>query len=45
MSLYNFAIKEKKSLNSKVKIIKSTDRKNLWKFLIPKNDKFLIKIK
>ena len=45
MSLYNFAIKEKKSLNSKVKIIKSTDRKNLWKFFIPKNDKFLIKIK
>ena len=45
MSLYNFAIKEKKFLKSNVKIIKSTNKKSLWKFLIPKNDKFSIKIK
>ena len=45
MSLYNFAIKEKIFLKSDVEIVKSAAKKNLWKFLIPKNDKLLIKIK
>tara|TARA_B100000989_G_C19526482_1_gene467169 strand:- start:2 stop:844 length:843 start_codon:yes stop_codon:yes gene_type:complete len=45
MSLHNFVVSEKKRLNSKTKILKTKKRKNLLKFLLPKNENIRIKIK
>jgi len=45
MTIYQFAINQKKKLGSKVKLKKLINKKNLWNFLIPKKDKVLIKIK
>ena len=45
MSLYNFAVSEKKKLKSKIKILKSKNKKNLIQFLLPKNENIQIKIK
>lgn len=45
MTIYNFTITEKKKLKSDVKISKFKKSKNLFQFLLPKNDNFLIKIK
>ncbi len=45
MSLYKFAMKEKKTLGSKIKILKSKDKKNSINYLLPKNQKLSIKIK
>tara|TARA_B100001057_G_scaffold500257_1_gene614333 strand:- start:1090 stop:1929 length:840 start_codon:yes stop_codon:yes gene_type:complete len=45
MNIYNFTIHEKKKLKSDVKILKSKKNSNVFQFLLPKNDNFLIKIK
>ena len=44
MKLTQFVNKEKKRLKSKIKIVKLKNKKNLFKFLIPKKDKVSIKI-
>ncbi len=45
MFLYHFATLEKKKLKSKIKIYKSKNKKNLFQFLLPRQENIQIKIK